>query len=137
MFWIKSRRVITGNVWVNSDYPRYETFTPFYSGQLSKIDICIFDSMSSPGALKVSIYNEEDLSTPLGSVQLASFGSGWTSVDFSSILPYLMRETMYRMVVSTEYGGGAGFGWFTRLAMMPIQKGTSAGESDFTSEKRI
>ncbi|WP_431807806.1 InlB B-repeat-containing protein [Lysinibacillus sphaericus] len=103
----------SGNVWVNSDYPRYQTFTPFYSGQLSKIDICIFDSMSSPGALKVSIYNEGDLSTPLGSVQLASFGSGWTSVDFSSILPYLTRETMYRMVVSTEYGGGAGFGWFT------------------------
>ncbi|WP_181020933.1 invasin domain 3-containing protein, partial [Lysinibacillus sphaericus] len=103
----------SGNVWVNSDYPRYQTFTPFYSGQLSKIDICIFDSMSSPGALKVSIYKEGDLSTPLGSAQLASFGSGWTSVDFSSILPYLTRETMYRMVVSTENGGSAGFGWFT------------------------
>ncbi len=103
----------SGNVWVNSDYPRYQTFTPFYSGQLSKIDICIFDSMSSPGALKVSIYKEGDLSTPLGSAQLASFGSGWASVDFSSILPYLTRETMYRMVVSTENGGSAGFGWFT------------------------
>ncbi|WP_024363372.1 InlB B-repeat-containing protein [Lysinibacillus sphaericus] len=122
----------SGNVWVNSDYPRYQTFTPFYSGQLSKIDICIFDSMSSPGALKVSIYNEEDLSTPLGSVQLASFGSGWTSVDFSSILPYLMRETMYRMVVSTEYGGGAGFGWFTSHNDA-YSRGYSAGiESDFT-----
>ncbi len=122
----------SGNVWVNSDYPRYQTFTPFYSGQLSKIDICIFDSMSSPGALKVSIYKEGDLSTPLGSVQLASFGSGWTSVDFSSILPYLMRETMYRMVVSTEYGGGAGFGWFTSHNDA-YSRGYSAGnESDFT-----
>ncbi|WP_337983581.1 InlB B-repeat-containing protein [Lysinibacillus sp. C5.1] len=103
----------SSNIWVNSDYPRYQTFTPFYSGQLSKIDIGIMDRFGSPGALKVSIYKEGDLSTPLGSAQLASFGSGWTSVDFSSILPYLTRETMYRMVVSTENGGSAGFGWFT------------------------
>jgi len=102
----------TGNTWVNKDFSKYQTFTPAISGYLSKIDISIAGINSSTGALIASIYKEDDLSTPVASTQLASFGSGWISIDFSNLSPYLIRETMYRMVLSTENGGSAGFAWY-------------------------
>ena len=123
----------TGNVWVNFDFPRYQTFTPSYSGHLSKIDIDIFASFGMPGALKVSIYKEGDLTKPLASTQLATYNSGWTSIDFSEELPYLTRETKYRMVVSTEVGGSSyGFGWYTNSHDEYIRGESAAFGGDFT-----
>ncbi|UKS25479.1 S-layer homology domain-containing protein [Paenibacillus sp. HWE-109] len=105
---------VTGNVWVNHDYPRYQTFTPAITGYLSKIDLNIFDSYGTPGAISLSIYKEGDLSTPLATAQLASFGVGWVALDFSGASPYLKKNTMYRMVASTEFGGASsGFGWYS------------------------
>ncbi|WP_019908335.1 invasin domain 3-containing protein [Paenibacillus sp. HW567] len=102
----------SGNSWVNADYPKYQTFTPEIAGELTRIDLNIAGSYGSPGAMKVKIYKEGDLSTLLAEAQLASYSLGWTSVDFSGASPYLQKDTMYRMVVSTEFGGSPGFGWY-------------------------
>ncbi|MBU7318284.1 Ig-like domain-containing protein, partial [Paenibacillus oleatilyticus] len=104
----------SGNVFVNRDYPRYQTFTPAISGNLNKIELNVFDFYGGTGALRLGIYKEGDLGTPLATAELTSYSPGWVTFDFSGALPYLKRETMYRMVASTENGGsGAGFGWYT------------------------
>ncbi|MFJ7647573.1 InlB B-repeat-containing protein [Lysinibacillus sp. NPDC097279] len=129
----QSQMILNGNIFVNKDYPRYQTFTPAVSGNLSKIDVNIAGSYSTTGALIASIYKEDDLSTPVASTQLTSFGSGWTSIDFSNLSPYLIREKMYRMVLSTENGGAtAGFGWYGS-SNNPYPRGlSSAAGYDFT-----
>ncbi|WP_237712639.1 Ig-like domain-containing protein, partial [Paenibacillus elgii] len=59
------------------------------------------------------IYKESDLGTPLATAELTSYSPGWMAFDFSGVLPYLKKDTMYRMVASTENGGsGVGFGWY-------------------------
>ncbi|KPV56108.1 hypothetical protein QJ48_29495 [Paenibacillus sp. A3] len=103
-----------GNVFVNRDYPRYQTFTPAIAGNLNKIELNIFDYYAGTGAIRLGIYKEGDLGTPLATAELTSYSPGWMVVDFSGASPYLKKDTMYRMVASTENGGsGAGFGWYT------------------------
>ncbi|BFH65361.1 invasin domain 3-containing protein [Paenibacillus azoreducens] len=114
-----------GNGWVNRDYPKYQTFTPSVTGKLGRIELNIFDSFGATGALRVVLYKEGDLSKPLGSAELASFGSGWATIDFSGESPYLKRNTMYRMVVSTEFGQPSGFGWYM-AGGDPYKGGSSA-----------
>ncbi|MBA9084868.1 acyl-CoA hydrolase [Fontibacillus solani] len=109
----QAQELSSGNVYVNADLQRYQTFTPAISGNLSKIDLKIFDSFGSIGYTQVKLYKESDLSTPIATVQHTWYGPGWVSFDFSGDSPYLIRETMYRMVVSTENGGTAGFGWYS------------------------
>ncbi|MCE3203337.1 invasin domain 3-containing protein [Paenibacillus sonchi] len=122
----------TGNVWVNSDYGRYQTFTPAITGNLSRIDLNIMDTYGSPGALKLKIYKESGLSTLLAEAQLASYSPGWVSVDFSGASPYLQKDTMYRMVASTEFGGSSGFGWYGSSGS-PYPRGYSAAANyDFS-----
>ncbi|MEW9702723.1 invasin domain 3-containing protein [Paenibacillus sp. SI8] len=121
----------SGNVWVNHDYQRYQTFTPAITGNLSKMDLRVFDSYGPPGAIQLSIYKESDLSTPLATAQLASFGAGWVSIDFSGTQPYLKKETMYRMVASTENGGSAGFGWYIIGGNSYTRGGSAAVGYDF------
>ncbi|MFB0846618.1 invasin domain 3-containing protein [Paenibacillus oleatilyticus] len=59
------------------------------------------------------VYKESDLGTPLATAELTSYSPGWMAFDFSGVLPYLKKGTMYRMVASTENGGsGVGFGWY-------------------------
>ncbi|GIO14324.1 hypothetical protein J19TS2_38790 [Cohnella xylanilytica] len=101
-----------GNVWVNADTSRYQTFTPAIAGTLSRIEIAVFDSFGAPGDIKVSLYKESDQSTAIATAQAAMLGPGWTSVDFGGNAPYLKRGTMYRMVVSTQNGGSSGIGWY-------------------------
>ncbi|WP_338552768.1 invasin domain 3-containing protein [Paenibacillus sp. KS-LC4] len=101
----------SGNVWVNADYPRFQTFTPAITGYLDAIELSISDIYAGPGYLNIKLYNQTDLGAPLASVQLASFGAGWVTVDFSGTSVYLLKDTMYRMVVSTENAGVSGFGW--------------------------
>ncbi len=102
-----------GNVFVNRDYPRYQTFTPAISGKLNKIELNIFDFYSGTGALRLGIYKEGDLGTLLATAELTSYSPGWMAFDFSGVMPYLKKDTMYRMVASTENGGsGVGFGWY-------------------------
>ncbi|MGN7765762.1 Ig-like domain-containing protein, partial [Paenibacillus sp. 22594] len=121
----------TGNVWVSNDYPRFQTFTPEITGSLSRIELNIFDTVA-PGALKVKIYKEGDLSTMLAEAQMASYGTGWVSIDFSGASLYLQKDTMYRMVVSTEFGGSAGFGWYGSSGN-PYSRGySSANNYDFS-----
>ncbi|OKP73646.1 hypothetical protein A3842_21735 [Paenibacillus sp. P3E] len=121
----------TGNVWVSYDYPRFQTFTPEITGSLSRIELNIFDTVA-PGALKVKIYKDGDLSTLLAEAQLASFSAGWVSVNFSGASPYLQKGTMYRMVASTEFGGSAGFGWYGSTGN-PYSRGySSANNYDFS-----
>lgn len=100
----------SSNSWVNATYSRYQTFTPSISGSLSRIEI---NSAGAYGTFEtiVSIFKESDLSTPLATVQKSALGDGWHSFEFSS-MPYLKRNTMYRMVVSTDNGGSSGFGWY-------------------------
>ncbi|WP_028550060.1 invasin domain 3-containing protein [Paenibacillus sp. UNC451MF] len=114
----------SGNTWVNSTYPKYQTFTPAISGNLSRFELNSAGSYGATGAMLLSLYKESDLSTPLASTQLTSFGSGWVSVDFTGIAPYLKRNMEYRMIVSTEYGGSAGFGWYM-TGGDPYPRGTS------------
>ncbi|QMV41493.1 Ig-like domain-containing protein [Cohnella cholangitidis] len=121
----------TGNVFVNADYPRFQTFTPAFAGNLSGIDLNIFDSFGTTGALKVSIYQESNLSTPLATAQLATFGAGWVSIDFSGTSPYLKKNTVYRMVASTESGSPAGFGWYLSSADTYPRGSSSAAGRDF------
>ncbi|MCP1311371.1 invasin domain 3-containing protein [Paenibacillus tyrfis] len=114
-----------GNVFVNRDYPRYQTFTPAISGNLNKIELNIFDFYNGTGALRLGIYKEGDLGTPLATEELTSYSPGWVAFDFSGVSPYLKKDTMYRMVASTENGGsGAGFGWYTSPGD-PYKRGNS------------
>ncbi|WP_036698739.1 Ig-like domain-containing protein, partial [Paenibacillus taiwanensis] len=101
-----------GNVWVNHDNPRYQTFTPAITGHLSKVDIQIFDYYGATGAFQLSIFKEGDLSTPLAQAQLPPTNVGWVSFDFTGVEPYLKKNTMYRMVAASELGGSAGYGWY-------------------------
>ncbi|WP_339848515.1 invasin domain 3-containing protein [Paenibacillus sp. FSL W7-1088] len=105
----------SGNSFVNRDYPRYQTFTPAITGNLSRIDLNIFDSYNGLGAIQIKIYKESDLSTAIAEAKtVVNYASGWTSVNFSGeSAPYIKRETQYRMIVSTENGGSnIGFGWY-------------------------
>ncbi|WP_222708641.1 Ig-like domain-containing protein, partial [Paenibacillus sp. N3.4] len=99
----------SGNIWVNRDNSRYQTFTPAITGNLTKIDINTFYVLDPPEVIQLILYKEGDLSTPLATAQLRGVSLGWVSLDFSGAPPYLKKDTMYRMVVST--GGDAGFGW--------------------------
>ncbi|WP_163853043.1 invasin domain 3-containing protein [Paenibacillus elgii] len=61
----------------------------------------------------MGIYKEGDLGTLLATAELTSYSPGWMAFDFSGVMPYLKKDTMYRMVASTENGGsGVGFGWY-------------------------
>ncbi|MGG1552476.1 invasin domain 3-containing protein [Paenibacillus ferrarius] len=102
----------TGNTWVSASSPRYQSFTPSVSGNLASFELNSAGSYGSTGAMILKLYKENDLSTPIASQQLATFGDGWVSVDFSGSSVYLKRNIMYRMVVSTENGSPAGFGWY-------------------------
>lgn len=82
----------------------YQTFTPAITGNLSKIELNLYDVMGSPGAIQVSIYKEGDLSTPLAQTSGSAITSGWAAMEFSGTQPYLFKETMYRMVVTTSSG---------------------------------
>ncbi|WP_433945535.1 invasin domain 3-containing protein [Paenibacillus sp. SN-8-1] len=102
-----------GSVWANKDYPRFQTFTPAVTGTLDKIDLHVFAVAGTPGAIRVDLYKDGD-STPLSTGQSASGYSdeSWVTVDFSGAPPYLKKETMYKMVVSTENGAPFGFNWY-------------------------
>ncbi|MGD8190639.1 invasin domain 3-containing protein [Brevibacillus ginsengisoli] len=122
----QEQAVAVGNVLVNRDYPRYQTFTPAISGNLNKVELNIFDYYASTGAIRLSIYKEGDLGTPLAAAEVASYSPGWVAIDFSGASPYLKKNTMYRMVASTENGGAsAGFGWYGS-ANDPYKRGRSA-----------
>lgn len=105
---------INGNVFVNRDYPRFQTFTPSITGKLRGIELNLFGMKDSPGAIKVNIYKESDMSTLLVTASSAtSYNAGWVMIDFPENGPDLKRNTMYRMVVSTENGGmTSGIGWY-------------------------
>ncbi|WP_379162685.1 Ig-like domain-containing protein, partial [Paenibacillus sp. sgz5001063] len=123
----------TGSIWVNYESEKYQTFTPGIAGSLSRIDLNITGAYGTPGALKVRLYKDGDLSTLLAEAQLASYGSDWVSVDFSGASPYLQKDTMYRMVVTTEFGGGSnGNGWYGSTGN-PYSRGYSvANDYDFS-----
>ncbi len=116
-----------GNVFFNYDLMRYQTFTPAITGNLSQIAINLFDCYSSTGAIRVDIYKESNLSTSIATSRLPAYNtSGWISVDFTGASPYLKKETMYRMIVSTENGGNnVGCGWYT-FPGNPYKRGYSA-----------
>ncbi|WP_449603193.1 invasin domain 3-containing protein [Paenibacillus sp. Marseille-Q9583] len=122
----------TGNIWVNSDNQRFQTFTPETTGNLSRIELNIFDTYGSTGVLKLKIYEEGNLSTLLAEAQVASISAGWTSVDFSGASPYLTKDRMYRMVASTEFGGSAGFGWYGSSGNPYTRGYCSANNYDFS-----
>ncbi|MGG4145507.1 invasin domain 3-containing protein [Paenibacillus algorifonticola] len=123
---------VYGNIWVDAANPRIQTFTPSVTGYLDAIHLNIFDYFGTPGALRISIYKDSDLSTPLGSAQLASMWAGWNAVDFSGASVYLTKETMYRMVVTTEYAGGSGFGWYNSPTDTYTRGYSSASSRDFS-----
>ncbi|WP_379357356.1 MULTISPECIES: invasin domain 3-containing protein [unclassified Paenibacillus] len=102
----------TGNSWVNADYSRYQTFTPAISGTLDRFELNLAGSYGTTGAMILKLYKESNLGAPLATLQVPSFGDGWVSADFSGLSVYLKRNNMYRMVLSTEFGGSAGFGWY-------------------------
>ncbi|MDU2239718.1 MAG: S-layer homology domain-containing protein [Paenibacillus sp.] len=110
----QEQSLINGNVWVNQESSRFQTFTPSITGKLSGIELNLMDTNGSPGAILVNIYEESNPSVLLvtGSSS-AGYKSGWVRVDFPADGPELKRNTMYRMVVSTEQGGASGFGWYT------------------------
>ncbi|NEW08995.1 hypothetical protein GK047_23665 [Paenibacillus sp. SYP-B3998] len=122
----------SGNVWVSHDNPRYQTFTPAITGNLSKIDLNTFDSFGSPGAILLSIYKEGDLSTPLATAQLGAYSAGWVSFDFSGASPYLKKDTMYRMIATTEFGNPSGFGWYLSSSNLYTRGYCSANDRDFS-----
>ncbi|KQN98845.1 hypothetical protein ASF12_18785 [Paenibacillus sp. Leaf72] len=124
--------VVYGNIWVDAVNPRYQTFTPAVTGYLDAIHLNLSGSFGSPGALIISIYKEGNLSTPLGSAQLAATGSDWNAVDFSGTSIYLTKETMYRMVVTTEYAGGSGFGWYNSSTDTYTRGYSIASSRDFS-----
>lgn len=109
----QEQSLINGNVWVNQESSRFQTFTPSITGKLSGIELNLMDTNGSPGAILVNIYEESNPSVLLvtGSSS-AGYKSGWVRVDFPADGPELKRNTMYRMVVSTEQGGASGFGWY-------------------------
>ena len=87
----------------NATTPRYQSFTPAISGLLTGIEI---GTNASPGSgeLYLSVYRENDLSTPLATGTLpesAASAGGWIFVPFDSP-PYLTREIRYRYIVSTS-----------------------------------
>ncbi|MEK3796448.1 S-layer homology domain-containing protein [Paenibacillus sp. FSL R7-0204] len=59
--------------------------------------------------------------------------SGWTAIDFSAADPYLQKDKMYRMVVTTDVGGlEAGIGWYSSSGN-PYPRGSSpATNYDFS-----
>jgi len=116
-----------GNVFFNYDLQRYQTFTPAITGNLSQIAINLFDCYSSTGAIRVDIYKESNLSTSIATSRLPAYNtSGWILIDFTGASPYLKKETMYRMIVSTENGGNnVGCGWYT-FPGNPYNRGYSA-----------
>lgn len=120
-----------GNVWVNAELPRSQSFMPSYSGYLSKIDISIFDYKGSPGALKIEIYDEGNMSLPIASATRDDISSGWISIDFSNNKPYLKKNMSYRMIISTENGGISGFGWYGKSGN-PYPRGFAFGDYDFS-----
>ncbi|MBW7475600.1 S-layer homology domain-containing protein [Paenibacillus oenotherae] len=129
----QEQAVTAGNVFFNADYSRFQTFTPAITGNLSQIDLNIDGSVGSPGLIKVSLYKEGDLSTPLATALSAGQSAGWVPIDFSGTLPYLKRETMYRMVVSTEYGGVSnGYAWYMSGGNVYTRGSSSAFGHDFS-----
>ena len=124
--------VANGNIWVDAEHPLYQTFTPAVTGYLDAIHLNIAGSFGSPGALIIRIYKDSNLSTPLGSAQLAAMGTDWNAVDFSGTSIYLTKETMYRMVVTTEYAGGSGFGWYNSSTDTYTRGYCSVRDRDFT-----
>ncbi|WP_213619995.1 invasin domain 3-containing protein [Paenibacillus sp. J22TS3] len=117
-----------GNVWVNKDYPRSQTFTPAVAGNLDKIELYISGSLGTPGAIRVDLYREGD-STLLAQGQSVSGypDYSWVTVDFSGTPPYLKKDTMYKMVVSTENGTPSGWGWYGSSGDV-YKRGSSEGE---------
>ncbi|MFD1176923.1 invasin domain 3-containing protein [Paenibacillus puldeungensis] len=117
-----------GNVWTNKTRPHYQTFTPSITGKLNGIELNLSDTYGSPGAIKVSIYRESDQSTPLATGSSGTgYQSGWVMVDFTENGPYLKKNTMYRMVVSTEHGDDlTGFGWYMSSSDV-YPRGSSSG----------
>ncbi|QJD84967.1 invasin domain 3-containing protein [Cohnella herbarum] len=107
----QSQETGSWNTAFNLDYKRYQTFTPAISGNLDKIDLRIAGISGSPGNILFSVYNESNLSTPLATAQAS--GEGWVSLDFSGSLPYLTKNTKYRMVASAEVGGlNNSYSWY-------------------------
>ncbi|CAH1222130.1 hypothetical protein PAECIP111893_04818 [Paenibacillus plantiphilus] len=124
---------ITGSVFFNADYSRFQTFTPAVTGNLSQIYLNINGFLGSPGPIKVSLYKDGDSSTLLATAHSAGEGDGWVLVDFSGTLPYLKRETMYRMVVSSEFGGGSnGYGWNSNNSNMYTRGYSTPASLDFS-----
>ncbi|MGE7114846.1 InlB B-repeat-containing protein [Lysinibacillus sp. NPDC047702] len=121
----------SGNIWVNAELPKSQSFMPAYSGYLSKIDINIFDYRGSPGALKIEIYDEGNMSVPIASATRPDISSGWLSVDFSNNKPYLKKNMSYRMIISTENGGINGFGWYGKSGN-PYPRGSAFDDYDFS-----
>ncbi|MFX3631722.1 MAG: invasin domain 3-containing protein [Candidatus Pristimantibacillus sp.] len=127
----QQQTVVTGNIWVSGDYPRYQTFTPEITGDLSEIELYV-DGRVGQLAIQVAIYKESDLSKPIAHAQLGTFPSGWVSIDFSGDMPYLVKDTMYRMVVSCDLNNPSGFAWYTS-SNNPYTRGDSVSSNiDFT-----
>ncbi|SFF07841.1 S-layer homology domain-containing protein [Paenibacillus algorifonticola] len=124
--------VVYGNIGANAENPRYQTFTPAVTGYLDAIHLNLSGSFGSPGALIISIYKDGNLSTPLGSAQLAAMGSDWNAVDFSGTSIYLTKETMYRMIVTTEYAGGSGISWRGSSTDTYTRGYSTASDRDFS-----
>lgn len=101
-----------GSIWLNKDRPLFQTFTPSVTGTLDTIDLYI-SAARGAGAIQVQLYKEGD-STLLAQGQSVSEypDVSWVAVDFSGARPYLKKDTMYRMVVSTENGNPFGLNWY-------------------------
>lgn len=99
----------SGSIWLNKDRPLFQTFTPAVTGTLDKIDLYVAGVYGAAGAIQVKLYKEGD-STLLAQGQSISEYSdaSWVAVDFSGARPYLKKDTMYRMVMSTENGDPVG-----------------------------
>ncbi|WP_179223577.1 invasin domain 3-containing protein [Paenibacillus tyrfis] len=81
----------------------------------------------------MGVYKEGDLGTPLATAELTSYSPGWVTIDFSGALPYLKKDTMYRMVASTENGGSnVGFGWYGITGDLYKRGGTIIPGYDFS-----
>ncbi|MDI4648755.1 cadherin-like beta sandwich domain-containing protein [Cohnella hashimotonis] len=99
-----------GGVWINADsgLTRYQTFTPAVTGSLSAVELSL--DASGSGDIIVYLYRESDRSAPLATAR-TGMSSGWVTFDFSGASPYLTKNTMYRLAVTTEYGGYNGVMW--------------------------
>lgn len=122
-----------GDVWLNRDAAKYQTFTPAITGNLGEIALYLSEAYSTPGAIILQLYEDSNPSTPLAEVRSNPMDTaGWVVFDFAGKWPYLQNDTMYRMVVSTENGNDAGLYWYAETGDVYDRGYSTVAGMDFT-----